>query len=35
LLRYHLERGYRVDGSLPLRWSAPEFSPFLDRMGSW
>jgi uncharacterized protein len=35
LLRFHLERGYRVDGSLPLRWSTPEFSPFLDRMGAW
>lgn len=35
LIRFHLERGYRVDGSLPLRWSTPEFSPFLDRMGSW
>ncbi|MEX0269626.1 pyridoxamine 5'-phosphate oxidase family protein [Leptolyngbyaceae cyanobacterium UHCC 1019] len=35
LLRFHLDRGYRVEGSLPLRWSAPEFSPFLDRMGSW
>jgi uncharacterized protein len=35
LLRFHLNRGYRVDRSLPLRWSAPEFSPFLDRMGSW
>lgn len=35
LLRFHLERGYRVDGSFPLRWSTPEFSPFLGRMGSW
>lgn len=35
LLRFQLEQGYRVQGSLPLRWSAPEFSPFLDRMGSW
>lgn len=35
LLRFHLERGYRVDGSLPLRWSTPEFSPFLDRTGTW
>jgi uncharacterized protein len=35
LLRFHLHRGYRVQGSLPLRWSAPEFSPFLDPMGSW
>jgi ribosomal protein S18 acetylase RimI-like enzyme len=29
------EMSDRVDGSLPLRWSAPEFSPFLDHMGSW
>lgn len=31
LLRFQLEQGYRVEGSLPLRWSEPEFSPFLDR----
>jgi uncharacterized protein len=35
LLRFRLGQGDRVDGSLPLRWSAPEFSPFLDHMGSW
>jgi uncharacterized protein len=35
LLRFQLDRGYRVSGSLPLRWSSPEFSPFLDRMGDW
>lgn len=35
LLRFHLERGYFVEGSLPLRWSAPEFSPFLSSTGSW
>jgi predicted pyridoxine 5'-phosphate oxidase superfamily flavin-nucleotide-binding protein len=35
LLRFQLEHGYRVPGSLPLRWSAPEFSPFLNLMGSW
>jgi len=35
LLRFHIETGYRVEGSLPLRWSAPDFSPFLDQMGSW
>jgi uncharacterized protein len=35
LLRFQLKHGYRVQGSLPLRWSAPEFSPFLDLMGSW
>ncbi len=43
LLRFHLLAGYRVEGSLPLRWSAPAFSPFLvgvaslteNRTGSW
>jgi uncharacterized protein len=35
LLRFYLHRGYRVEGSLPLRWSAPEFSPFLEPLGSW
>jgi predicted pyridoxine 5'-phosphate oxidase superfamily flavin-nucleotide-binding protein len=35
LLRFHLERGYRIEGRLPLRWSAPEFSPFLNDTGSW
>jgi len=35
LLRFHLERGYHVEGSLPLRWSLPEFSPFLNDTGSW
>jgi uncharacterized protein len=35
LLRFQLQYGYWVPGSLPLRWSAPEFSPFLDRTGSW
>jgi hypothetical protein len=34
-LRFQLDQGYQVEGSLPLRWSAPEFSPFLDRTGSW
>ncbi|NEP08927.1 MAG: flavin-nucleotide-binding protein [Symploca sp. SIO2C1] len=34
LLRFHLEQGYRVEQSLPLHWSAPTFSPFLERMGS-
>jgi uncharacterized protein len=34
LLRFQLDRGYRVEGSLPWRWSAPEFSPFLAPMGS-
>ena len=35
LFRFHLDRGYRVEGSLPLRWSSPALSPFLDRTGSW
>ena len=35
LLRFHFSAGYRVENSLPLRWSAPDFSPFLDRTGSW
>lgn len=35
LLRFRLDRGYRIEGSLPLCWSAPEFSPFLDPMSSW
>jgi uncharacterized protein len=30
LLRFQLKQGDRVDRSLPLRWSAPEFSLFLD-----
>jgi uncharacterized protein len=35
LFRFHLHQGYRVEGSLPWRWSGPEFSPFLDRTGPW
>lgn len=35
LLRFRLQHGYRVEGSLPLRWSEPELSPFLNNMGSW
>jgi uncharacterized protein len=35
LLRFRIDRGYLVAGSLPLRWSKPQFSPFLNRMGSW
>lgn len=35
LIRFHPEQGYRVEGSLPLRWSAPELSPFLKPTGSW
>lgn len=35
LFRFRLNQGYRVEGSLPLRWSIPEFSPFLTHTGSW
>jgi uncharacterized protein len=35
LLRFHLQIGYRVDRSLPLCWSEPELSPFLNPTGSW
>jgi uncharacterized protein len=35
LLHFYLTRGYRAEGSLPLRWSAPEFSPFLKNTGTW
>ncbi len=35
LLKFHLNLGMYVEGSLPLSWSAPEQSPFLDGTGSW
>ncbi len=35
LFRFRLKQGYRVEGSLPLHWSTPDFSPFLDGTGSW
>jgi uncharacterized protein len=35
LLHFQLDHGYRVEGSLPLRWSDPIYSPFLDYRGSW
>jgi uncharacterized protein len=35
LLRFRLDHGYRITGSLPIQWSAPTFSPYLDRMGNW
>jgi uncharacterized protein len=35
LIRFQVAEGYRVEGSLPLRWSSPDYSPFLDRTGSW
>ena len=35
LIRFHLDRGYLVQESLPLRWTSPEFSPQLKKTGSW
>lgn len=35
LLRFHVSQAIRVEASLPLRWSEPEFSPALAPMGSW
>jgi uncharacterized protein len=35
LLRFQLNQGYRVEGSLPWRWSSPDRSPFLANTGSW
>ncbi len=35
LIRFRVSQGYGVKGSLPLRWSEPEYSPFLDRTGAW
>lgn len=35
LIRFHLKQGYLVKASLPLRWSSPNFSPFLQRTGAW
>ncbi len=35
LIRFAVTAGYRVTGSLPFRWSNPEYSPFLDRTGTW
>lgn len=35
LFRFQLNLGYRVENSLPLSWSEPEFSPFLDDTGPW
>ena len=35
LLKFSLDRGIYVEGSLPLRWSASEQSPFLKNTGPW
>ncbi len=35
LLRFYIKQGDRVEGSLPLAWSTPEPSPFLNDTGPW
>ena len=35
LIRFYVSQGRRVEGSLPLRWSDPNYSSFLVRTGSW
>ena len=35
LLRFHVEEGLRLDGAVPLRWSAPVPAPQLAATGSW
>lgn len=35
LLKFYLDQGVYVEGSLSLRWSVPEQSPFLQKTGPW
>ncbi|MEO1685159.1 MAG: pyridoxamine 5'-phosphate oxidase family protein [Cyanobacteria bacterium J06631_12] len=35
LFRFQLTQGIRVEGSLPLSWSVPEYSRFLESTGPW
>ena len=35
LFKFYVEQGIRSEGSLPLSWSNPEYSPFLDKTGAW
>ena len=35
LFKFHVDKGIRVEGGLPLSWSVPEFSPFLKETGDW
>lgn len=35
LLRFHVCKTIRLKAALPMRWSEPEFSPFLQGTGSW
>jgi predicted pyridoxine 5'-phosphate oxidase superfamily flavin-nucleotide-binding protein len=35
LFKFHLTKGIRIECGLPLTWSTPEYSRFLDATGSW
>ena len=35
LMRLTVTRAIRLAGALPFRWSAPEYSPSLERTGTW
>lgn len=35
LFKFHLTQGIRVEGSLPLTWSTPDYSRFLAETGPW
>lgn len=35
LFRYHIDEAVRVEASLPARFTAPNYSPLLERTGSW
>lgn len=35
LIRFYIAEGHRVAGRLPWHWSDPDYSPFLERTGSW
>jgi len=35
LLKLHVEQGVFVEKSLPISWSGPDYSPFLNNTGPW
>lgn len=35
LFKFHVEKGLRIEGSLPLTGSTPEYSRFLEQTGPW
>ncbi|QUS59556.1 pyridoxamine 5'-phosphate oxidase family protein [Synechocystis sp. PCC 7339] len=35
LFKFHLTQGIRIDSGLPLAWSQPEYSRFLEQTGFW